>query len=87
MCRSHRNQDGVFERRKFATLAKFQLLLKIAGEIVVARELDRRTERRVGLQRNFTSVRRGPRDPPPESAIETFVRPRGNPEGGARDRR
>src|SRR5205085_2693597 len=54
MRRSHRNQDGVFERWKIATLAKFQLLLKIAGEIVVARELDRWTKRRVSLHENFT---------------------------------
>src|SRR5438270_6753929 len=54
MRRTDRDQDGVFERWKIATFAKFQLLLKIAGEIVVARELDRRTERRVGLHENFS---------------------------------
>src|SRR5207237_6806452 len=39
--------------RKVAPLAEFQLLLEIAGEIVVARELDRGTEWRVGLHENF----------------------------------
>ena len=44
---------GVFEWWKTAALPKFELLLKVAGEIVVARKLDRRTERRVSLHKDF----------------------------------
>ena len=39
---------------KIAALTKFEFLLKIAGEIVVARKLDRGTKRRVSLYKNFT---------------------------------
>ena len=47
------NEDGVFERREIAAFAKLQLLLEVAGEIVMARELDRRRKGRVGLDKNF----------------------------------
>ena len=43
------------ERRKIAALPKFEFLLEITGEIVMSRELNGRTERRVGLNKNFTS--------------------------------
>jgi hypothetical protein len=49
-----RDQDGVFEWRKIAALTKFEFLLKITREIVVAGKLDRRTKRRVSLYKNFT---------------------------------
>ena len=44
----------MFEWREVAALAKFEFLLEIAGEIVMARELNRRTERRVSLYENFS---------------------------------
>ena len=50
---THGDQNRVLERRKIAALAKFEFLLEIAGEIVVPRELNRRTERRVSLHKNF----------------------------------
>ena len=50
---AHRDQDRVLERREIATLTEFQFLLEIAGEIVVPRELNRGTERRVGLHEHF----------------------------------
>ena len=53
MCRTDRDQDRVFEWREIAALAKLELLLEIAGEIVVARKLNRWTERRVSLHENF----------------------------------
>jgi hypothetical protein len=40
VCGSHRDEDGVLEWWKIAALAKFEFLLKIAGEIVVSRELN-----------------------------------------------
>src|SRR6266404_9160181 len=43
----------MFEGREVAALAKFELLLKISGEIVVPRKLNRRTKRRVGLDEHF----------------------------------
>ena len=43
----------MFERRKIAAFTKFQFLLEVAGEIVMSRELNGRTERRVGLHENF----------------------------------
>src|SRR4030095_3360125 len=51
--RAYRHQDCVFEWRKIAALAKLEFLLEIAGEIVVARKLDRRTKRRGRLYNNF----------------------------------
>ena len=53
MLGTHRNEDGMLERRKIAALTKFQLLFEIAGEIVVARELNRRTKRRVSLHKDL----------------------------------
>ena len=47
------DQDRVFERREIAPFSKLELLFKIAGEIVVARELNRRTEWRVSLDENI----------------------------------
>ena len=47
------DEDDVRERREVAVLAEFELLFEIAGEIVVARELDRGTERREGLDEDF----------------------------------
>ena len=47
------DQNRVFERREIAAFAELEFLLEIAGEIVVARELNRGTERRVGLHENF----------------------------------
>ena len=44
----------MFEGRKIAALAEFEFLLEIAGEIVVTRELNRRTEWRVSLHENFS---------------------------------
>src|SRR6266705_1706326 len=41
------------EWRKIAAFPKLYLLLEITGEIVMPRELDRRTEGRVGLHENF----------------------------------
>src|SRR4029077_3441673 len=51
--RTHGDQDRVFEWREVATLAEFELLLEIAGEIMMARKLNRGTERRVSLHENF----------------------------------
>src|SRR5580693_10096229 len=53
MLRPNRDQHCMLERWKIATLAKFELLLKIAGEVVMPRELDRRTKRCVGLNENL----------------------------------
>src|SRR4029453_2783426 len=50
---THRDEDRVFERRKVATLAKFEFLLEIACEIVMARKLDRWRKRRVSLHKHF----------------------------------
>src|SRR5713101_1606428 len=43
----------MFEWRKIAALTKFEFLLKITREIVVARKLDRWTKWRVSLYKNF----------------------------------
>ncbi len=53
MSRTHGDQDRVFEWREIATLAELELLLKIAREIMMARKLNRGTERRVSLHENF----------------------------------
>src|SRR5438270_13915904 len=53
MRRAGADQDRVFERRKIAALTELELLLKVAGEIVVPRKLNRRTNRRVSLHKNF----------------------------------
>ena len=53
MSRTHGDQDRVFEWREIATLAELELLLKIAGEIMVSRKLNRGTEWCVGLHENF----------------------------------
>src|ERR1051325_9351470 len=50
----HRDQNRMFKWRKIATFAEFELLLKIAGEIVMPRELNRRTKWSEGLHENFT---------------------------------
>src|SRR5215831_1444408 len=50
---THCDQDRAFERRKIAALSELLFLLEIAGKIVVARELNRGTERRVSLHENF----------------------------------
>src|SRR6266487_3117118 len=47
------DQDRVLEWRKIATLAKFEFLLKVAGEIVVPRELDRRAKGCVSLHKHL----------------------------------
>src|SRR6202035_4830622 len=47
------DQNRVFKRWKIAAFAKFELLLEVAGKIVVSGELNGRTERRVGLHKNF----------------------------------
>src|SRR5438093_13476144 len=54
MSRTHGDQDSVFEWREIAAFTKLQFLLEIAGEIVVARKLDRGAERRVSLHKNLT---------------------------------
>ena len=41
------------EWRKIATFTKFKLLLEVAGEIMMARELNRGRKRGVGLHENF----------------------------------
>src|SRR4051794_40716719 len=51
--RPHRDEDGMLEGRKITALPELQFLLEITGEIVMARELDRRAERRVGLDEYF----------------------------------
>ena len=43
----------MFKWREIAAFTEFEFLLEIAGEIMVTRELDRRTERRVSLHKNF----------------------------------
>src|SRR5207244_180388 len=43
----------MFERWKIAALAELQLLFEITGEIVVARELDRRRKGCVSLHEHF----------------------------------
>ena len=53
MRRANGDQHGVLERREIAPFAKFQLLLKVTGEVVMSRKLDRRAKRRVGLDENF----------------------------------
>ena len=53
MCGTDGDQNRVFKWREIATVAKFKLLLEIAGKIVVARKLNRRTKRRVSLHKNF----------------------------------
>src|SRR5438045_3484839 len=53
MSGADRDQDGVVEGRKGASFAKFEFLIEIAGEIVVPRELNRRTKRGVRLHENF----------------------------------
>ena len=53
MRRTHGDQNGVFEWREIATLAELEFLLEIAGEIMVARELNRRDERRERLHKHF----------------------------------
>src|SRR6059058_3373400 len=53
MRRANGDQHGVFERREIAPFAKLQLLLKVTGEVVMSRKLDRRAKRRVGLDENF----------------------------------
>src|SRR6476661_1929586 len=50
---THGDQDRVFEWREIASLAELELLLEIAGEIMVAGKLNRRTERRVSLHEHF----------------------------------
>src|SRR5881396_16834 len=54
MSRTHGDQDCVFEWREIAAFTKLQFLLEIAGEIVVARKLNRGAERRVSLHENLT---------------------------------
>src|SRR5438477_12890231 len=54
MSRTHGDQDCVFEWREIAAFTKLQFLLEIAGEIVVARTLNRGAERRVSLHENLT---------------------------------
>src|SRR5436190_8833105 len=54
MWRAHGDQHRMFERRKIAALAKFEFLLKIPGEIMVPRKLNRRTKWRVSLYKNLT---------------------------------
>src|SRR5262249_51291800 len=53
MSRANGDQDRVFERREIAALAELELLLEIAGEIMVTCELNRWRERRVGLHEDF----------------------------------
>src|SRR6476659_5714375 len=53
MSRTYGDQDRVFERREIASLAELELLLEIAGEIMVACKLNRGTERRVSLHEHF----------------------------------
>ena len=53
MSRTHGDQDRVFEWREIAAFAELELLLEIAGEIMMARKLNRGTERRVSLHENF----------------------------------
>ena len=73
MCRTHRDQDRVLERREIATLAKLELLLEVTGEIVMPRKLDRRTERRVSLHKNF--ARRFAATGPPRHLCEQLKGP------------
>ena len=51
--RADRDQHCMSERREITALAELQLLLEIPGEIVMPRELNGRTKRRVGLDENF----------------------------------
>src|SRR5882757_329602 len=44
----------MFEWREIAALTELELLLEIAGEIVMPRELNRGAERRVSLHENLT---------------------------------
>ena len=46
----------MFERREIATLSELQFLFEVTSEIMVPRELNRRTERCVGLDKNFTGL-------------------------------
>src|SRR5580704_6064712 len=54
MRRTDGNQNRVLERRETAALTKLEFLLKVAGEIVMPRKLDGRTERRVGLHKHLS---------------------------------
>src|SRR6267378_1584727 len=71
------DQNGVFERRKVAAFPKLQLLLKVTGEIVMPRKLDRRTKGRVGLHENFTQrfAATGPPRHLGEQLKSSFARP------------
>src|SRR5256885_6543044 len=44
----------MLERREIATFTKLELLLKVTGEVVMPRELNRWTKRCVGLDENLT---------------------------------
>src|SRR5207245_9390320 len=50
----HDDHDCVVEWQEIAAFTKLQFLLEIAGEIVVARKLNRGAERRVSLHENLT---------------------------------
>src|SRR5437868_1980018 len=55
MTRANRDQNGMFERRKITPFTKLKLLFEVAGEIVMSGELNRRTKRRVGLDKDFAA--------------------------------
>src|ERR1043166_159527 len=50
---ANRDQDRVFQWWKIAALTKFQLLLEVAGKIVVPRKLNGRRKRSVSLNEDF----------------------------------